>query len=566
MRQTLKIFFGNSETRPILILLCLLVASIAEALSIGSLLPVIGAFANGGSASGNSYFQQLFAWFGIPATLGSLVAVVVGLMLFKAILSFTALSYAGIAGARVAMGFRQQLVSGILNARWSYFADQQSGRFANAISNDAGRAAEAYLMAAKYIALCIQFCAYVAVALVINWKLALVGIFGAVVIAVVMRRLIYLSKRSGYLQTDRTAALSVMMVDMLNNIKPLKTMQRHAAMLDSAEVLLKKLRRALITREFARVGLTEGNDALVAIFGAIGIYFGYALLKVSLPEMIVSGIVVIQVIGIASKLQKQLQLANQVESAYVRVSELIAETNLCREINAGNVVPSGSGDCTFENVSFSHRDRDVIRSVSFDIPALQTTVLSGPSGSGKTTIVDLLIGLYRPREGRIMIGGHDLTDVDLAAWRGMIGYVPQELNLFHSSIRENITLGDKSIDDKDVSLALDQAGASSFIGRLSAGLDTDVGELGAKFSGGQRQRISLARALVTRPRILVLDEVTSALDPETEQEIVGNIAGLHGSYTIVAITHRPAWTEVADRLYDVSDGKVTRVMREKSVV
>ena len=160
-------------------------------------------------------------------------------------------------------------------------------------------------------------------------------------------------------------------------------------------------------------------------------------------------------------------------------------------------------------------------------------------------------------ERRILVGETPLTDIDLWAWRGMIGYVPQELNLFHDSIRENITLGDLAITDGDILQALAQAGASDFIAGLAHGLDTDVGEMGGKLSGGQRQRISLARALVTKPDVLILDEVTSALDPATEAEIVANIAGLRGRYTIVAITHRPAWTEIADRLYKVQDGTVT---------
>ena len=104
---------------------------------------------------------------------------------------------------------------------------------------------------------------------------------------------------------------------------------------------------------------------------------------------------------------------------------------------------------------------------------------------------------------------------------------------------------------------LDQAGAREFIDSLPDGIETDVGEMGGRLSGGQRQRIALARALVTNPKILILDEVTSALDPETEAEIVSNIASLRGRYTIIAITHRPAWTKIADRLYTISKGHVS---------
>jgi ATP-binding cassette, subfamily C, bacterial len=135
--------------------------------------------------------------------------------------------------------------------------------------------------------------------------------------------------------------------------------------------------------------------------------------------------------------------------------------------------------------------------------------------------------------------------------------VPQELNLFHDSVRMNLTLGDESIPDDKLLEALTLAGAGDFAAQLPHGLDTDVGEMGGKLSGGQRQRISLARALIGDPKVLILDEVTSALDPATEAEIVQNIAHLRGGYTIIAITHRPAWTAIADRLYTVSGGTVT---------
>jgi ATP-binding cassette subfamily C protein len=202
--------------------------------------------------------------------------------------------------------------------------------------------------------------------------------------------------------------------------------------------------------------------------------------------------------------------------------------------------------------------------VSVSIPARQITVLQGPSGAGKTTLIDLLIGLHRPQAGTIRIGQQPLEETDITAFRRNIGYVPQELALFHDSIRENISLSEPGISDDDIMEALRLAGADSFIASLPTGLDTDVGEFGGKLSGGQRQRISLARALVRKPDVLVLDEVTSALDPETETAIVDNIAGLRGRYTIIAITHRPAWTRIADVVYSFAEGRVSKTPKVKA--
>jgi ATP-binding cassette subfamily C protein len=571
MLKLLRIFFTTPATNPALVLFCLVLAGFAEAVGISTLLPVVtniaGASADASSGLGKTVNDVLEAA-GLAPSLGNLVLLVIVLMVTKAALSFAALSYAGISSARVAISLRRRLIAAVFDARWSYFADQSGGRFANAIANDASRAGDAYLLAAQTAALVIQAIAYIAVAVAINWKLAALGITASIIIAIALRQLVRITRRAGYKQTDRTAALTVHMVDMLTNIKPLKSMHRHQPMLTAIATMLTKLKRTLVTRELSKFGLAQASDALVAIIAGAGIYFASTYANISLPELVVSGVVFFQVVSIASKIQKYLQMFVQYESAYVRLESMIRLAEHSRESNPGRAVPDISKGCRFENVTFAHAETPVITDVSFTIPHGAITVLSGASGSGKTTIIDLLIGLNRPDKGEIFVGQSPLGEIDLFAWRRMIGYVPQELNLFHASIRENITLGDPEIRDDAVLSALAQAGATEFLASLPHGLDTNAGELGSKFSGGQRQRISLARALVTHPKVLILDEVTSALDPRTESEIVENIAALRGAYTILAITHRPSWTRIADRLYRVSHGKVTedrtRVARNPS--
>ncbi len=562
MLGVFRIFFGEAEARPLLVVFCLLLAGVAEACGIGTLLPAVTAISGGSENSSwvNGMVKSALDAAGMAPTVGNLILLVVAFVVAKAVLSFIALSYTGIAGARVSIALRRRLVSAIFDARWSFFADQSGGRVANAISNDAGRAGDAYLLAAHVVAYVIQGIAYVAIAFVVDWRLSLLGIAAGGIVAVLSGRLVGITRRAGYKQTDRTAALTILMMDLLTNIKPLKSMQRHGSALANIAVTLKRLKRSLATRELAKAGLAQSNDALLALIVGGTAYLAHTLWRAPLPELVVSGVIFYQLLSITSKIQRFLQLSVQLESAYVRTQELIGLAEASREVNDGTIEPVLEEGCHFRNVYFAHGKTAVVSDVTFDIPARAITVLNGPSGAGKTTIVDLLIGLNRPDRGHIFVDGTPLDEIDLFAWRKMIGYVPQELNLFHTNVRDNITLNDASITDQDVHAALAQAGAAEFIASLPQGLDTDVGEMGSKFSGGQRQRISLARALVTKPKVLILDEVTSALDPATEAEIVENIATLRGSYTIIAITHRPAWTSIADRLYRVSHGKVTPEM------
>jgi ATP-binding cassette subfamily C protein len=238
---------------------------------------------------------------------------------------------------------------------------------------------------------------------------------------------------------------------------------------------------------------------------------------------------------------------------------MIVEAKSEREAFVGRRTPTLTRGLTLDRVSFGFGSRLVLDDVSMAFPADQLSVIMGPSGVGKTTLVDLLLGLYAPQRGRILIDGAPLTELDLRAWRGMIGYVPQEIILLHDTVFANLALGDPGITAEEAAGALRTAGAWPFVASLPDGLSTTVGERGIQLSGGQRQRIALARALLFKPKLLILDEVTSALDPATEAEICANVRALDGSFTILAITHRPAWVDVADRLYEITPGGVRLV-------
>ncbi|MCA0433863.1 MAG: ABC transporter ATP-binding protein/permease [Proteobacteria bacterium] len=559
MLKAIRLFFQTKEANHFLVILCLLLASISETIGIGTLLPVIAIAAgieSPGAAQITSILKVGFDWLGLPVTLGGLVALVAVFMTIKAGLTFAALAYAASTGANVSRSLRQRLTSAIFNARWGFFSDQRAGQVSNTLGTESSIAGEAFVVSANVVSSVIQTVAYAVIALFVNWKLALLGVATGFILSVGLQSMVTSARRASYKLTDQTNNLLAFMVDALANIKPLKTMHRYDAMLVSVGKIFGKLKRAVMTRELSKAGLAQAGTSIVAIIAALGIYLANSFLHVPFPDLLVSAIIFNQIVTVSTRLQRMVQVAAIFEGSYVRTLSLIEEAEAAREYNPGTAEPRLAGGFRFDGVDFSHGKRRILTDVSLEIPVNRVTVFSGPSGAGKTTIIDLLIGLHKASSGTIHIGDKPINEIDLGAWRHQIGYVPQELNLFHASVRTNLTLGDETVSDDILHAALDKAGASEFIRELSAGLDTDIGEMGSKLSGGQRQRISLARALVANPKVLILDEVTSALDPETEAEIVRNIATLRGEYTIIAITHRPAWTDIADRLYTVSAGTV----------
>ena len=193
----------------------------------------------------------------------------------------------------------------------------------------------------------------------------------------------------------------------------------------------------------------------------------------------------------------------------------------------------------------------ILDNLNLTIAKGSITAIAGPSGVGKSTLVDLLLGLQRPLKGTILVDGACLFEtVEMQAWRAGIGYVPQEQFLLNDTIRNNVTLGDHDVAEDEVIAALKIAQAWNFIEQLPQGIASCVGERGSALSGGQRQRICIARALVHHPRLLILDEATTALDPETEQILCRNIVALarNTQITVIVISHQPRWIENADQV------------------
>jgi ABC-type multidrug transport system fused ATPase/permease subunit len=201
-----------------------------------------------------------------------------------------------------------------------------------------------------------------------------------------------------------------------------------------------------------------------------------------------------------------------------------------------------------------------IRGVTLDVPAGTSLALVGPTGAGKTTIADLALGLFVPDSGEVLISGHEPTHA-IAMWPGAIAYVPQEVPVISGTIRDNVALGlpPHLTHDERVWAALRQAHLADFLREQRDGLDTVVGEHGVRLSGGQRQRLGMARALYTRPRLLVLDEATSALDSVTEKAISDTLHSLHGTVTLIVIAHRLATIRTADQIAYIEDGRVLAV-------
>jgi ATP-binding cassette subfamily B protein/subfamily B ATP-binding cassette protein MsbA len=215
------------------------------------------------------------------------------------------------------------------------------------------------------------------------------------------------------------------------------------------------------------------------------------------------------------------------------------------------------GAISLRGVSFSYSGRvGTLRNINLDIAPGEIVALTGENGAGKSTIVNLVLGLYTPQEGLIVIDGMDIATLELRHLRTLIGYVPQRPLLFNGSVRENIVFGRADVSAEQLARAAALAQATHFINELPAGFETEIGDHGVKLSGGQRQRIALARALLSDPPILILDEATSMYDLEGEAAFVAQCRAALVGRTVIIITHRPASLALADRVVRLDGGRI----------
>ncbi|HKB69208.1 MAG TPA: ABC transporter ATP-binding protein [Thermoanaerobaculia bacterium] len=305
------------------------------------------------------------------------------------------------------------------------------------------------------------------------------------------------------------------------------------------------------------------SSPLMEILSGTGLtlLFAYAARRISAGTMtagdFLSFLIALMTMYAPIKSITKVNLAlQQAISSAARIFEMMDRENEIRESPGAPALPPIARAIRFENVSFRYGDAEVVRGVTFDIPAGRTVALVGPSGAGKTTLANLLPRLYDPTGGRITIDGTDIRSVTLASLRGQMALVTQDMLLFNGTARSNIAYGREDATEAAVVEAARRARADEFLSALPGGYDTPVGEDAGRLSGGQRQRLSIARAFFKGAPILILDEATSQLDAESEAAVSEALATLMAGKTTLVIAHRLSTVRRADRIVVLESGRV----------
>jgi len=537
-----------------LVLVAVFLSGILEGIGIATLLPILDA------TQGNEQTSELtkiiltpLHALGVPTSLPWLLMLLTASMVLKSVLTLWATRLTGHASAKVAADLRRNLISALMQARWNHFVQKPSADLQAAIAQEALWAASAYSTGCGVAISIVQASVYGILSLLLSWQATLLGgLVGAIVFGL-LHRLVRQTEDVARQQTYDMRALMVGLSEVLLAIKPLKAMACEQwltpVLMQETGRVERAQRRIVDTGAYIKVV----QEPVAVILIALAMYVGVTYFNTPLLHFAFLALVFYRLATQVGNIQASMHKLTQLEGGGAPLIEATDEAIAAHETAEGSGAPRFESEIALESVSFRFGERTILDKVNVIFRRGLFTALTGPSGAGKTTVTDIVLGLHEPQEGSVLIDGAPLTNFDRRAWRSMIGYVPQEIMLLNASVRDNVTLQDPSISREAVEVALRAAEAWEFVEKLPQGIDTPIGERGGRLSGGQRQRIAIARALVRSPRLLILDEMTAALDLKTAMEICSTLRRLTPKVAIIAVSHQSEVVDFADAVYEVRD-------------
>jgi ATP-binding cassette, subfamily C, bacterial len=564
VRAFVTVLFQTLPRKGLLALALLMGVGVMEWLGLlllVSLLALVGLEPGQGSVSGLVELTRSgLARLGLPPTLTVVLGCYVASVAVRAGLQrWQALAITDLESSFV-RSLRKRLFDAILHTRWAFVSGRRSSDLLHTLTNQVSRVGHAtdhlLPMAAQLIVITVYLLFAVAVSPAMTAVVSTAGVGLLILLRPESRKAFSMGDRLS-MATGRLYGGVMEQLSGLKTTRSYRAEERTAAFFDALQQDVVATEMAT-QRNFARVRL--GFDVGAVLVLSLMLWLSVEVLSLAVAEVLLLIYLFGRLVPRLAGIQQSQQYFVNALPAFRDVMRVIAECEA--ECEPGGQVPGRpimlQEEIRLRQVSFRYRPegRPVIDRLDLSIPAHRTTAIVGPSGAGKTTIADLVLGLITPERGHVLVDGVPLGPGTLRAWREQIGYVAQDNFLFHDTIRANLLWARPEATEGELRKALGQASAESFVSQLPLGLDTVVGDRGVLLAGGERQRLALARALLRRPALLILDEATSSLDSENERHIQQALGHLHGSVTILVIAHRLATIRDADAVHVLEAGRI----------
>jgi len=541
----------------------MIVAGVLEAANVAVLVLLVGTLGIDVSAAGAARFAQasvrILASTGLSTTLLPILEIYVGVTVTQAlVLRAQTMLTLGIEYRFIAL-LRSRLYDAVANARWLFVAQSRGTEFSHALTTELDRAGLATYQLLWAGSTILVMAAQVVLALQVSAPLTLLVFASGGLLVLILSPRLRQARDAGEAITTTGGEVHTLAIEHLAGMKTVKSQaaERSSTIEFSrlANTVAHRALDAVRLQADVRAAFEIGSVVILAVLLVVAV----RVFAVSAASLFVLLFLFARLMPRVSSVQQGLHQYATALPALAHVEAVQARADAARETTIEQTVVETMAPLTrairldFATFSYGEPSRPAVAGVSLTIPVQQTTALVGPSGCGKTTVADLVTGLLSPTSGRVLIDDIELNARRAVQWRGRISYVAQDAFFFHDTVRANLKWAAPAASDGELEAAI-RAAAADFILQFPTGLDTVIGDRGARLSGGERQRLALARALARKPELLILDEATSALDPLHERKVLDAIDQLRGSMTILLITHR-LWTlGRVDTIHVMEDG------------
>lgn len=533
-----------------------IMSSLTEGLGLLMLIPILAAIEDRGSA-----VRRVIDRLGLPDAQAVLLVLALGvaIVVARALIGRTTRLEQRRLEFHVIDDLRRRLFVAVGRAEWRWLSTQRTADHIAVMSTQLGRLGNGVFSAASVFALFVSILTYLAVILFISWQTALVAIGGGVLVGLLLLGQRRSAARLGQAIAPLARTTNRIAQDGMTEVRLNRLLHRQDRAQAELDAVVDELRGAQLHHTGHMGRITALGQIVIALLGVGLIGFGHVLMGLPIASLFPLLFAVVRVGPMIGALQdgwnNWLGAAPSAEMVLALIDEIDAAAE--PELPPGAPHFALTQELRLDRVSLSYPGgaRPVLDAISLAIPAWTTTAIIGPSGAGKSTLADLLMGMIESDSGSISIDGQPIAGQQRLRWRRSVAYVEQQAALINGTVRANLQAAVPDADDAAMQAALTSASAG-FVAALPAGLDTPIGDNGVRLSGGERQRLALARALLTKPELLILDEATSALDADNQAAIADAIVALHGQVTIVTISHGGFMLDRADRVIQVRGGLV----------
>ena len=565
----------KQRRQAVAVLLLILVGSFMELLGVSVILPFIQAFMEPQTLEGRWYVRMISSVFHIKdqenllVFLGVLIALVY--IVKNVFLSFVAYVRSRYSSA-LQRSLTVEMLSSYMERPYSFFVESDIGVLLNGVNLDVTGVHNFiltfFIFVSEITTVILIFVYLVSIDRFLAFGIMFLAALCATLLTLMVKKTI---SRLTIAMRTANKKRSRFVVQIINNIKDIIVFDKRELFIGQYEEECRVFSEAQAKSDFINTLPERIIEAIcvsgIFIFIIFRIKMGTGTVEF-ISSMSVFAMGAFRMLPLVSRVSKYIQIFirtrpmveetyNNIRNARTHMEEVRLATSATdrRDIGFRNELAVRDIDWKYEK-----GNEKVLNGLSLDVRKGDMIGIIGESGSGKSTLGDILLALYTPQAGGIYMDGTDIREIP-KVWRRTVSYVPQMLLLFNASIRFNISFSDDKKDDEELWRILGEVSMDSFVRSLPEGLDTNVGDRGIKLSGGQRQRIAIARALYSKPEILILDEATSALDTETEAAVVGSINMLAKKMTLIIIAHRLSTLKSCNRIFRIENGKAAEVDR-----